>query len=118
LISRRINPGDYPHWLTFQTKTVPADKDDFGASVDEWTDEFNAWGAFEPAGGREFPMSQKRQAESVARIRMPHNPNVSVRDYPSLYRIVYDGRTWDIKSADTMPVGVPIETHFEVSEVR
>lgn len=111
-----IDPGNYPHRLEFQKKTET--KDEILGVVETWPCAFTTWGAFEPAGGSEFFMSQKRQAESTARVRIPHRSTINAGTYPSEYRIKHANRFWDIQSAEDMPSGIPVEVHFEVSEVK
>ncbi len=106
-----MQAGKLRHRLVFQTKTDSQTSS--GASVETWADSFSVYGAFEPVGGREFPVNQKRIAETTARFRVRYRPGVDVDST----RIVHNSQTWNILAV--LPVdGRNIELLIEASELR
>ena len=109
-----MGAGKYRHLLTFQKKTVTLDH---GAEVPTWTDEFQEYGAYEPAfgqaGSHEFLSAMKMHAETTARFVIRWREGID----PALHRIVHDGKYWDIQ-APYPPDGRYIELVIEAKESR
>ncbi len=78
-----MNPGILRHTLYFQAKTVPEVQDKFGAPQEDWADLFDAPGAFEPVGSREFPAAHKMNSETTARFRIRYRSGID----PDKHRI-------------------------------
>lgn len=106
--------------------TTTGTRNSFGDVVDApVADLRNVRAAYEPVGGREFPESEKRHAETTARFRIRYRPGINVKDVVETHQIDYiedrstktpTTRTYDIKHA--VVVGRRDEIHFEVDEVR
>lgn len=106
--------------------SATATKDSFGeVTGDPTTAICGIRAAYEPVGGREFPESQKRHAETTARFRIRYRPDINVQRVVETHQIAYvedyDAntrvtRTYDIKHAAV--VGRREEIHLEVDEVR
>ncbi len=106
-----MQAGKLRHRLVFQEKTETQSRS--GAAVETWADSFSVYGAFEPLGGREFPVNQKRIAETTARFRVRYRPDIDV----DINRISHNSQTWNILAV--LPVdGRNIELLIEASELR
>lgn len=105
---------------------VNGTKNSFGEVTADPTNALcNIRAAYEPVGGREFPESQKRHAETTARFRIRYRPDIDVQRVLETHQITYvedyDAsskvtRTYDIKHAAVY--GRREEIHFEVDETR
>lgn len=109
--------------ITIQVKVIPEPQDSKGGPIDDWDTlpgiETNA--AFEPAGGSEFPMSQKRQAEAIGRFRIRYRSGID----PTKHRVklIKDRRSKCPQVAYYNILSVTEvtrfrELHLEVSEVK
>lgn len=117
-----MKPGELRHRLTFQRKTES--RDSFGAVHEDWVDDFTIWGAFEPIGSREYPVSAKRFAESTARFRVRYIDVQKRTIDPDFNRIllIFDANAspavqsiWDIWPP--LPLdGKRFELHIEAKE--
>lgn len=87
--TRSKGAGDYRHLLVFERKT---ETKVYGTTTESWAPEFEDFGAFYPLGSREFPVSQKRQAESSAKFEIRYREGID----PDFHRIVFQGKTWNI----------------------
>lgn len=81
--------------------------------------------AYETVGGREFPESERRHAETTARFRIRYRNDVDVQSLPKTHQVTYcedyDAspivtRIYDIQHAEV--VGRREEIHIHVSEIR
>ncbi len=115
--------GAYDQWLTFSKLPVVEEQDPMGGPISAYAFHFNAWGAFEPIGSREFPVAQKRHAETTARFRIPW-PDYAVDPARHRIEMAFDETTsppmtstWNIHGA--LPVkGLRFELLIEVSEIK
>lgn len=107
---RKPGSGDYRHKLVFQRKTET--RDSFGSVVETWATDFEDWGAFYQVGSREFPMSQKRQAETTARFEIRYRDGIN----PDFHRISFNGKVWNIYPPSTRD-GQRIVLEIEASEI-
>lgn len=112
-IRRPVNTGtpagDYDRRIIVQVKTETQSRS--GDPQETWTDTLNLAAAFEALGSREFPVNEKRYAESTARFRIRYRPGID----SGTHRIIYGGRTWDIKPP--LVTGRNVELQIEASEV-
>jgi len=104
-----MNAGSLDRRIVFQIKTETQSRS--GAPTEIWTDSVNVAAAFEPLGSREFPLNQKRYAETTARFRIRYRSGIN----PATHRISYAGQTWDI--SPPLTIGRNIEMHIEASEI-
>jgi SPP1 family predicted phage head-tail adaptor len=88
--SNTLESGNLREWLIFESLTVTSDE--FGAGVETWTAAFADWGEYQGLGSREFPLSQKRQAEATARFIIRYREGID----PATFRIRFDGKAWNI----------------------
>ena len=75
--------GRFNNRLVFDSKPIPEARDEYGAPDDDYTSEFEEWGAFEPIGTRSFPSFQKVHEETTARFRIRYRPGIT----PDKHRI-------------------------------
>lgn len=107
-----MNAGKLRHRLVFQTKTVPEDQDDTGAPIEVWATDFTVWGSFQQLGSREFPLAQKRNAETTARFIIRYRSGID----PDKHRIKFQDRFWNITPPSSGD-GRPISLEIEASEI-
>ncbi len=117
-----MKTGPYRHRITFQKKTVPEALDNFGATQEDWADDFECWAAKEVAGTREFPQMWKRNQECTVRFKIRYRPNIDSDSYRIVEIIDRDASPWDIKTYDIYPPENPdgkrIELVIEATEVK
>lgn len=92
-----LNAGEMDREITLQTATVTQNSST-GEALTDWTavEEETIWAQWLPAGSREAWQAQQRLAayvDGVFRIYYRDEPD------PALNRIVFDGKTYDIKGA-------------------
>lgn len=113
-----MNAGPLDKLLTFERNTTPEGQDNSGDPLETWNDAFTVYGAFEPVGGREFPASQKINAETTARFRIRFRPGLDAAHYRIRFSMPLESqdnpRTWNIHSI--LPRG-PAELVIEASEL-
>jgi head-tail adaptor len=118
--SGHLDPADYPHRVTVQT--IAVEKNAFSEPNETPTNSFTTWAAFEPRVGEEWPdlggnrlAGEKRQALSLALFRIPYGrAGITAAGH----QIVYAGKTWDIRSVNVMPAGIPVEYHIEAQHIE
>ena len=94
-----MNAGEFDRLIVWEYKTIPEELSLSGDPQEEWnTASFSPlWGAFEMSGGRDFPLGEKRHAETTARVRVRYRSDIA-NDIKSTdrYRIKHIGRIWNI----------------------
>lgn len=113
--SNRFNPqitraGDY-HWRATLKRKVETQTRSGGITKTLTTIEENVPVAFEPWGSREFPVNQKRFAETTARFRLRYRTDIDT----ATDVLIFEGRTYDLKPA--LIVGRNVELEYEAVEV-
>lgn len=117
--SHRSAAGSYDQWLIFEILNNGDERNEFGDPVEGYHTHFETWGAYEPLGSREFPATDKRNAESTARFRIPY---AGYTLDPAKHRVVMEfdlaasppnSSTWNVIGA----YGDRFETIVEVNEV-
>jgi head-tail adaptor len=123
----RGGPGTLKRRITFQRFPDPEDealKDSLGEVTGEPTDDFTCFAAYQPIGGKEFPVSEKRHAETTGRFWIRYRRDINPRTLPATHRISYVEnasvtspvtRTYDIRAVASFGF---VEMHIEVSEIR
>lgn len=66
-------------------------RDEFGGEVGEWTPIARIWARIEPVSGTEYFQAQQVQAETVTRITVRYNPEITV-----MHRIRYGTKLYEI----------------------
>lgn len=114
---RRIQAGAgrFRHRLTFQEKPIPELQDSFGAPKEEWaeTSWSPVWGSYQQLGSREFPIGQKRHAETTARFVIRYRKELD----SDKHRILFQDRIWNIYPPSSRD-GRPISLEIEASELK
>lgn len=100
--------GGYDKRIWIQSKTET--QSDSGNVTETWSNLYNVAAKFEPLGSREFPIDQKRYAETTARFRIRYRPGITER-----HRIVYGGQTWNLSKP--LVLGRNVELQIEASEI-
>jgi SPP1 family predicted phage head-tail adaptor len=93
-----IRAGDLRDRIVVEIKTETTDS--FGATVETWSEAFTTRARYQPLGSSEFPVLQKRGAETTVRFIIRYRPDW-VQQQPAvniaaMYRIVGRGKTWNI----------------------
>ena len=109
-----MRAGSLNQEVVFQSKTET--QTGMGAVRETWADAFAfpIPAAFQVLGTREFPMHEKRHAETTARFVIRYRDGIVGQT--EAYRIVHKDRTWNILGAEDMD-GKSIAIHIEVSVV-
>lgn len=84
--------------VTLQRRSVT--RDTTGAEVETWADLATVWAEVEALLGREFWASQAITSSQVMKFTLRHLANVTTVD-----RLVWNNRTWNIRSAPPDPNG-------------
>lgn len=85
-----MSAGTFQHLLSFESKPIPEERDEYGRANDAYSPEFEEWGAFEPIGTREFPSFQKVHQEATARFRIRYRPGIVADKYRIVLTLDYD----------------------------
>lgn len=91
-----MNPAEFRHRITFQSKTENAkDADGFPIPEDEapWTDVVTVWAKNKTVSGREFVQAAATQNERAVRWIIRHRKGLNED-----MRILFDGRIFDIEA--------------------
>lgn len=118
--------GTLQHLVTFRVKPLPEDVDTFGEPDEEFVDTFDVWAAIEFLGTQEFPVTQKRFAETTVRFRVRYDPRIYTTHAADKLQIVTAldpaaspvvTSVWNIQQP--IPIdGLLVELHIEASEVK
>lgn len=104
-----LRAGDLNRRITIQEKTATADST--GQMIESWADLGTIWTAVIMSGGKEFYAAQKLRADVTAVFKVRFT-----RAITPVNRIIYDGRTFEILSAND-PDGMRRELHISAKEV-
>jgi SPP1 family predicted phage head-tail adaptor len=85
-----VESGKLRDRITFEVLTMVDDP--FGAPIPTWDTAFLDWGEYQGLGSREFPLSQKRNAETTARFIVRYRTGINA----ATSRIRFDGKVWNI----------------------
>jgi SPP1 family predicted phage head-tail adaptor len=92
---RMLSAGDMDRRITIQKATEAQDAT--GADVQTWADVLTTWAKFEPIdGGREPFVAPGQQFAAFADSRFTIRYRTDVAISPKNYRVVHDGKTYDI----------------------
>jgi len=86
-----IQAGKLRHRITIQENQYPLDaegkaqRDEYGAPIDNWVDIWTCYASMEPLSGKEYFASQQIQAEGMTRFRIRY-PGIQI--HPAM-RIKY-----------------------------
>ena len=103
-MSVNINPGDYRHKITVQSKTFKSDHTTEGVPAEVWIDFFYCYASFTPGTGKEFYKAETSNAEYNATFKMRYHKNLD-----STMRILYLGQVFNIS-------GPPLDTEGKHKE--
>jgi head-tail adaptor len=121
-----MNPGLFDKRIVWEKKPIPEELSPLsGEPIEDWNPApFSPlWGAFEMSGGKDFPLGEKRHAETTARVRHRYRRDIA-NDLLSTdrYRVRYLGRIWnilDIAVIDDKAAGIRnSELSVELSEIK
>ena len=87
-----MRSGPLRHRVTLQNRVTT--KDDFGQTIESWTDLKTVWASVEPISGRELLSSQQTLGEITHRIRTRYRNGITAAT-----RILFNGRIFDIQSS-------------------
>ena len=90
-----IRSGRLDKRITIQRKTTTPN--DYGELIETWVDLVTVWAIYLPARGSERFAAQQQIAEIDTVFRIRYRQGVTAMD-----RIVYNGRTYDIKAVVDM----------------
>ena len=90
-----IRSGRLDKRITIQRKTTTPN--DYGELIETWVDLATVWAIYLPARGSERFAAQQQIAEIDTVFRIRYRQGVTAMD-----RIVYNGRTYDIKAVVDM----------------
>lgn len=100
-----LSGGELDRAIVLQVST--STQDESGDPIVTWADEETIWAQWLPAGTREAYLAQQRLAAHIDGVLRVYD--LDTRPTPDRYRVVFDGRAFDIQGVTEMGRGDGLE---------